>query len=354
MFSKSGPYSGGVAEGSTEGIQDLRMNINMQNGNVNNRFDALKGITESFTYDDNERLLSANVDQSDYSITMNYSDFGNLEHKSDVGDYTYHDHKIFAVKQVSNPNNVVPNQAQNVTYNSFAQPANIVENNHRLILQYGADGNRNKTTLKDISNNQDIYTRYYFGDVEMQVLHEDNDLKQTIHYISGLHGLAAMAVKEDNGNFDFYYTYTDHLGSILTVTDNQANIIADQNFDAWGRRRNVNDWSFTPPLGESEGASWLYRGYTGHEHLPEFNLINMNGRLYDPLLARFLSPDNFVQSPFNTQSHNRFSYVFNNPLKYNDPSGEIAHILVPIGMAIAGAYLGGAAVNGNFNPGKWD
>jgi RHS repeat-associated protein len=52
-----------------------------------------------------------------------------------------------------------------------------------------------------------------------------------------------------------------------------------------------------------------------------FGLINMNGRMYDPLLGRMLSPDPFVQAPTFTQSFNRYSYVWNNPLKYTDPSG---------------------------------
>jgi len=47
----------------------------------------------------------------------------------------------------------------------------------------------------------------------------------------------------------------------------------------------------------------------------------MNGRVYDPVTGRFLSPDNQVQAPENTQSYNRFSYCFNNPLKYTDPTG---------------------------------
>ncbi len=67
--------------------------------------------------------------------------------------------------------------------------------------------------------------------------------------------------------------------------------------------------------------NWLYRGYTGHEHLKEFDLINMNGRMYDPVLARFLSPDKLLQNPSNTQNYNGYSYVLNNPLKYTDPSG---------------------------------
>ncbi|MGB8490345.1 MAG: RHS repeat-associated core domain-containing protein [Bacteroidales bacterium] len=63
------------------------------------------------------------------------------------------------------------------------------------------------------------------------------------------------------------------------------------------------------------------RGFTGHEHLDQFGLINMNGRVYDPLTAMFLSPDNFIQSPDFTQNFNRYSYCLNNPLVFTDPSG---------------------------------
>ena len=73
------------------------------------------------------------------------------------------------------------------------------------------------------------------------------------------------------------------------------------------------------------------RGYTSHEHLDKVNLINMpacrtlgrNGRLYDPLTARMLSPDPFVQNASSTQNFNRYSYCMNNPLKYTDPSGYL-------------------------------
>ena len=55
----------------------------------------------------------------------------------------------------------------------------------------------------------------------------------------------------------------------------------------------------------------LHRGYTGHEMLSEFDIINMNGRLYDPVLGRFLSPDNYVQASESSQSFNRYSYCMN-------------------------------------------
>lgn len=95
----------------------------------------------------------------------------------------------------------------------------------------------------------------------------------------------------------------------------------EYSFDAWGRRRQAAHWDNYDLSAEPE--LFAGRGFTGHEHLPEFGLINMNGRLYDPLLGRMLSPDNYVQLPDFTQNFNRYSYGFNNPLVYTDPSGEI-------------------------------
>jgi RHS repeat-associated protein len=87
-------------------------------------------------------------------------------------------------------------------------------------------------------------------------------------------------------------------------------------FDPWG---NYVVRDFTPFF---PNVPITFRGFTGHEHYPELKIINMNGRLYDPVIARFFSPDNFVQDAEFTQSFNRYSYCLNNPLKYTDPEGE--------------------------------
>ncbi|OFY04237.1 MAG: hypothetical protein A2W93_05945 [Bacteroidetes bacterium GWF2_43_63] len=52
-----------------------------------------------------------------------------------------------------------------------------------------------------------------------------------------------------------------------------------------------------------------------------FSHCNTNGRVYDPIIGRFLSPDPVLQDPTNAQNYNKYSYVLNNPLKYVDPSG---------------------------------
>jgi RHS repeat-associated protein len=106
------------------------------------------------------------------------------------------------------------------------------------------------------------------------------------------------------------------------VTDAAGNVQAEQNFDPWGRRRAAQTWSYIDENLPLQLPVWLYRGYTGHEHMPQFRLINMNGRMYDPELARMLSPDNVLQSAGYTQNYNRYSYALNNPLRYIDPDGN--------------------------------
>ena len=118
----------------------------------------------------------------------------------------------------------------------------------------------------------------------------------------------------------------DYIGNITHVYNSSNSTTQEYSFDAWGRRRNPTDWSYDLT---SQPELFAGRGFTSHEHLPWFNLVNMNGRLYDPAVGRFISPDNFVQDPGNSQSYNRYSYCLNNPLKYTDPSGYTWGIFKP-------------------------
>ena len=109
-------------------------------------------------------------------------------------------------------------------------------------------------------------------------------------------------------------------GSITHIANTNSSLKEEYSYDAWGRLRNpATQVNYTPG---NEPTLFLGRGYTGHEHLPWFGLINMNARLYDAALGRFLSPDPYVQAPDFTQNFNRYSYCLNNPLAYVDENGE--------------------------------
>jgi RHS repeat-associated protein len=122
------------------------------------------------------------------------------------------------------------------------------------------------------------------------------------------------------------YLVKDHLGSIHT-TANESGLVSgstSMDFGPFGERRNIN-WS--GPLAtvfQKLQNVKTTRGFTGHEHSDGLGIIHMNGRIYDPKLGRFLQADPFVQAPKYSQSLNRYSYVFNNPLSYTDPSGHFS------------------------------
>jgi RHS repeat-associated protein len=339
---------------AASGIQDLRLDFDIANGNLKSRTDAIRNLSESFMpYDDQNRLELVNG-PSPMTIVYDPND-GTIEEKSDAGTYTLYDpNHLGTVKQVTQlSNSAISHDIQVITYTPFNKIETIEEGDYLLELIYGPDQQRKKTELSD--PNGIINLKYFYPGYEKNI---SGSITQEIYYINAPTGLCAMYVVE-NGVGNMYYVYNDHLGSILKLTDANGVSIAEQNFDAWGRNRNPNDWTYT---GVPSIRSWLYRGYTGHEHLPKFDLINMNGRCYDPILGMMLSPDNFVQQSDNTQNFNRYAYCLNNPLKYSDPSGDfIFTALLPgIGMfidaALWGAVIGGAGYtasvafsNGGFN-----
>lgn len=138
--------------------------------------------------------------------------------------------------------------------------------------------------------------------------------------------MALFISKGDNtsATYSYEYLHRDHIGSIVALSKGTVGSALDVQWQAngaWGERR-FQQWS--GPLDNALIPASTARGFTDHEHLDSVGLIHMNGRVYDPELGRFLSADPFVQAPYNSQSYNRYSYVFNNPLSFTDPSGYSA------------------------------
>jgi RHS repeat-associated protein len=137
------------------------------------------------------------------------------------------------------------------------------------------------------------------------------------NYLTAAGGLVGMHVENSDETVATRYFHKDHLGSIAVITDESGAVLERLSYDAWGKRRYPN--GSDDPAGSI--ASQTSRGFTGHEELDSVGLVHMNGRVYDPLLARFGTPDPMTESPFSTQGWNRYSYVGNSPLNFTDPSG---------------------------------
>ena len=173
--------------------------------------------------------------------------------------------------------------------------------------------------------------RYYTADAERDLV---GDKITDYTYIQCPTGTVA-AIKTTDTQHDAMLLATDHLGSIIGVWNASGTLLEEHRYSAWGLRTS------------STANPRLRRGFTGHEHLAQFGLIDMQARLYDPHLGRFLAPDPYVQAPERSMNFNRYAYCFNNPLKYTDPTGEFC-----IGAAIfIGGFINFAiqGITGNIN-----
>ena len=155
----------------------------------------------------------------------------------------------------------------------------------------------------------------------------------------------AEMIREDNSTVQTWkprWYHTNHLGSLVALTDETGTVVERLSYDAWGKRRNLNGSADTGTFGTFLRGANTPRGYTLHEHLEAIALVHMNGRVYDPLLGRFLQADPLIQAPGNLQSYNRYSYVLNNPLMFADPSGLSfwTKWLRPFVIAVAAYWTG--------------
>lgn len=118
------------------------------------------------------------------------------------------------------------------------------------------------------------------------------------------------------------YLHADPQGTTEMVTDagkypRAGQVVERRSYEPFGRSRSP-DWSAGYAL-PAVGRRW--NGFTGHVEDEETGLVDMVGRQYAPHIGRFLTPDPMVQAPLNSQSHNRYAYVWNNPVTNVDPTG---------------------------------
>jgi len=301
------------------GVQDMSFQFDTK-GNLQYRTDNLTNQNEQFTYDGLNRLTNWNVYQNGTLTKQNSLTFdattSNISAKSDLGNLTmsYGGNRAdgsaigpHALATIAGVPASFPTADLNVTYTDFNKIATLDEGTNHYTLTYGVD---NQRCLSGLTQGATSLTKYYIGNYEEETDQLGNVKK--IHYLSG----GAMLVNQ-NGVETLYYGYTDNQGSLVALTDANGNVVEKYAYDPWGARRNPTDWTQ-----KDSRTSWITnRGYTGHEHLDAFGIINMNGRVYDPATGQFMSPDPFIQSPGDWVNYNRYSYCMGNPLKYTDHRG---------------------------------
>lgn len=276
---------------------------------------------ETFTYDGVDRLTSVSYN-GQRNLIIKYANDGNILNKLDVGNYEY-GQKPHAVMSVDNIRRIIPSATLSTEFNELGRIGRIDDGNSLTSVDfvYGPDMQRWKST----SYNNGVVEKTTFYDTDYdKVIDKNGNVTEFIYVDDNF-----VMLRKDNGTFLPYVVVKDNIGSIISIYAGDGTQVYSASYDAWGKQTvTMNKIGFI-------------RGYCGHEMLNDYQIINMNGRLYDPVLGRFLSPDNFVQTPDFSQNYNRYSYCLNNPLKYADPSGELFGIddLVWFGAAM-GAFMG--------------
>ena len=231
-----------------------------------------------------------------------------------------------AMKSAETTEYAFPAATQSIGYTSFDKVKTIVEDDNYILYTYGYDQQRIHLTE---SVDGVMRLKEYVGVCEFVTDDYTNNCTQrSFTYLVGPYGVFAAVEKQDSAE-TIHYILKDHLGSWTTITDAEGNVEREVSFDAWGNLRDPDTWlnySTTDPV----EAPMFDRGFTGHEHITAFGLVNMNGRCYDSVTSHFLSVDAYVQDPTSAQAFNRYAYCAYNPLRYTDPTGWLHYGAGPL------------------------
>lgn len=320
-------------------------------GNLKGFADASTGQRAVYEYDELNRLkveyrVGTDVAQP-VAISWGYDDVGNVTSRSDVGTFQYPTPGagvvrpygitgvVGTVNGVASPSygydangNLQSTAGRTVTWTSFNKVEKITGTfggqARSVQYLYGAEHMRvaEFVTRAGAATKNTFYIQpgpsndpFYEEETDVAA---GNQIRKK-HYIHA--GGAVVAVVTNTLQtqaWDVQYWHRDRLGSTVAITNSVGGVVERMAYEPFGKRRQVG--GYTDLTGALAPVS-TERGFTGHEMIDEFGLVNMNGRIYDPAIGRFLSADPIIQAPDNMQSHNRYAYIWNNPLAAADPSG---------------------------------
>lgn len=329
-------------------------------GNILGHWNSGTGVWDAMTYDSLNRMTQVGSSSNGVTATESFAyDWrGNITGKTGVGSY-YYGGDVNCINNNVGPHavcragsnaysydangNLTGGGGRSVVWAAWNMPASITESGQTTSWLYGPEHDRYKLTASG-------RTTWYLNPSVHQGAHYERTqyASGTVEHRHTIYGggqpIGEVLIYEVDGTTQapqVRYFHSDSQGSIAAVTDSTGAVIKRYRYDPWGKQTLV--------AGSNTGIDATRQGHTGHEML-DGGLTHMNGRLFDPVLARFVSADPIVQEPYNLQSLNRYSYVLNNPLYYTDPTGFSAWtdfrdgFLKPVVAIAASVYLPGSSL----------
>jgi RHS repeat-associated protein len=200
---------------------------------------------------------------------------------------------------------------------------------------YDGDGGRVSKSL--IANGISQSTTYIGS-----LFEKDSDGSLRKHIFAGPNRVCTLTQDAGHTTQEARYFHSDHLGSSNVITDSTGAQVAFTEFTPYGSTFRQTG-SYDP-----------HHKFTGKELDSSTGLYFYGARYYDPQLGRFISADTIVQSPYDPQSLNRYSYCRNNPINLVDPTGHwwfivAAIIKFAVAHPIIFGAITGALTNTAFN-----
>jgi RHS repeat-associated protein len=305
-------------------------------GNLRRRSDLLARQDERFEYDAQDRLkrwldadAAAKPLSGGWAVNYTVDDLGNLTRRQFVAgtatggtsqDATFQltpgtdrvaGGFLGAYAYDANGNQTGRPGGTTVTYTAFDLPRTMT-GAQTATFSYDARGLRAKKARSSTD-----FTIYVGGLFEKR---RSGSTTDDVFYVVARGRLVAQVTRREGGAESLLFVHVDRQGSVDTVTDASGKIAERTKRDPFGNRvTNFNQPVL--PTTISASTNKVHLGYTGQEQDDELGLINMRNRMYDPRLGRFVTPDPIVPHLFDGPSHNRYSYVLDNPTRYRDPSG---------------------------------
>lgn len=211
-----------------------------------------------------------------------------------------------------------------IEYYVNGQAASISNAQSEIRLSYDSQGKPNfeQQTSVDASKN---YTAWLFDGGRYEV--RDDNGKVTTRIYPSYDMRVDFTNESLSGTPIHRYILSDTMGSVLGLATKNGNALElgqQRGYTPYGEHRNPADWNemSNVEIGDAHG-------FTGQRYLGEFGLYQFNGRIYDTDQGRFTGPDPIVPQGLNWKSYNPFSYVFNDPMGWTDPSGYAPQVLAP-------------------------
>jgi RHS repeat-associated protein len=320
--------------GSLNNLQNLAYQWDL-NGNLSQRQDQIQSLTEAFNYDNLNRIQTSTLNGTQ-NLSVAIDNTGNITSRTEGGvtyPYTYdttHKHAVDTVGSVGTytydaNGNMATRNGYSLTWASYNLPTNINGSSGVYsTLYYGPDRQRKEQVANYVADGQNgtETTIYVLGLYEYEITPGQTHDKYFIQVPGGTQII--YDIQSVSGTQTTYVT-ADHLGSGNLLLNSAGTVEIKESYSAYGYRRSAN-WA--GPLSATSSdyttiASTTRRGYTDafHEMLDNVGLIHMNGRVYDPVIGRFMSPDPVVTQVGDSQRGNPYSYVENRPVTMTDPTG---------------------------------